>query len=732
MNYGPDGAFWFDSPTTSSLGRITLAGVIASYPIPTPNSGPGAIITGLDGAIWFVETNTDKIGRLALTTTTPPSQLQITTFSPLPAGGVGTSYSQALTATGGTPPYTWTLTSGTLPTGLMLSTGGVVTGTPTTVATQTFTTQVTDANSSSATASFTLSINAVACTYTFTNMAENGPPGPFTIGPSAGGGSITVLTGASCPWSVSGAPSWVTSGSTPPVQLGGVTATGNGIVYFSILPNYGPNSRSGTLTIAGTTFPITQQAGLIPSSGFMPHLAAEGGWLTTFTLVNKGSFAADTQLSLTDDNGNPLAVPLAFPQQPSVSPVTEASLDQTIAPNASLIVQASGPANIPYVEGSAQMTSAGAVDGFAIFRYNPSGQEAVVPLGGSGTLIPFDNTNGVLTGIAIENPVSFQAITVPVILRDDTGTQIGTGMETVQLGANGHTSFVLSTQFPVTANIRGTIQFPQFEYCITVTGSCTGAVGFGFPTVLGIRYTPPGTLTTLAPLNFGPGLLPHIAAGNGWQTTFVLVNGPNVGTSYAQADLNFFDNNGNPLPVPLTVLETGASTTTASLSLSIPPNASRWIQTTASAASALLTGSAQLSAGVSGFAIYRYNPNGQEAVVPLETRNAATYLIPFDNTNGTNTGIALSLSAPVPFGGAAAPIGVPVLVRDDSGNQVAAATIPVAANGHISQVLTTLFPTTANIRGTVEFDTPPGAAISVLGIRSPPALTFTTLPALAR
>jgi hypothetical protein len=464
----------------------------------------------------------------------------------------------------------------------------------------------------------------------------------------------------------------------------------------------------------------------------MPHLAAEGGWLTTFTLVNKGSFAADTQLSLTDDNGNPLAVPLAFPQQPSVSPVTEASLDQTIAPNASLIVQASGPANIPYVEGSAQMTSAEAVDGFAIFRYNPSGQEAVVPLGGSGTLIPFDNTNGVLTGIAIENPVSFQAITVPVILRDDTGTQIGTGMETVQLGANGHTSFVLSTQFPVTANIRGTIQFPQFEYCITVTGSCTGAVGFGFPTVLGIRYTPPGTLTTLAPLNFGPGLLPHIAAGNGWQTTFVLVNGPNVGTSYAQADLNFFDNNGNPLPVPLTVLETGASTTTASLSLSIPPNASRWIQTTASAASALLTGSAQLSAGVSGFAIYRYNPNGQEAVVPLETRNAATYLIPFDNTNGTNTGIALSLSAPVPFGGAAAPIGVPVLVRDDSGNQVAAATIPVAANGHISQVLTTLFPTTANIRGTVEFDTPPGAAISVLGIRSPPALTFTTLPALAR
>jgi hypothetical protein len=77
------------------------------------------------------------------------------------------------------------------------------------------------------------------------------------------------------------------------------------------------------------------------------------------------------------------------------------------------------------------------------------------------------------------------------------------------------------------------------------------------------------------------------------------------------------------------------------------------------------------------------------------------------------------------------------VIRDDSGNQVGTGTIPLAANCHLSQVLSTLFPVTANIRGTVEFDTPvflyePAAQISVLGIRSPPVLTFTTLPALAR
>jgi hypothetical protein len=42
------------------------------------------------------------------------------------------------------------------------------------------------------------------------------------------------------------------------------------------------------------------------------------------------------------------------------------------------------------------------------------------------------------------------------------------------------------------------------------------------------------------------------------------------------------------------------------------------------------------------------------------------------------------------------------------------------------------FPVTAGIRGTIEFDPPPGATISALGIRVPHSLTFTTLPALAK
>ncbi len=97
------------------------------------------------------------IGAFERQSSSPPP-LVVTTSS-LPAGTVNQSYSTALAASGGTPPYNWSVVNGSLPNGLQLnSLTGSISGTPATVGTFNFTVQVADSQSPSATATKQLSI----------------------------------------------------------------------------------------------------------------------------------------------------------------------------------------------------------------------------------------------------------------------------------------------------------------------------------------------------------------------------------------------------------------------------------------------------------------------------------------------------------------------------------------------------------------------------------------------
>jgi len=379
---------------------------------------------------------------------------------------------------------------------------------------------------------------------------------------------------------------------------------------------------------------------------------------------------------------------------------------------------------------TAQVLATGDVDGFAIFHLIPGAQEAVVPLetrNAGSYLLAFDNTNGVVLAVAVAN-VSAQAANIPVIVRDSTGAQIATG--TIALPGNGHKAFVLSSAaagFPVTANTTGTVEFD------TPAG--------GQITVLGIRTTPlpsgtSNTITTvpaLANVGTNGGSFPFLAAGgDGWQTTFVLVN---AGTTPASATLSFYDPNGHSQALPVSYPQTGpAITSVSSITQNLAAGASLTVLSAGTPAS-LAEGSAQLttSGNVSGFAVFRRTTTFQEAVVPMESRNAPAYLLAYDNTNGIATGISVSNVT-----AGAGNVIVPVTTRDDMGNVLGTHSLTLNPNGEFSGNPGTamLWPEVANLRGTIEFDAPAGAQIGVLGIRTPPtiggATTYTTLPALTK
>ncbi len=142
------------------------------------------------------------------------------TTTTLPNGQVNSSYTAMLSATG-TAPFTWTLTGGALPPGLYLS-GNMITGTPTTAGTYSFTLEVTDSTTGSATQPYTLTITAPAITFSTTSLptATVGQPYSVNIAATGGTGTITYsLSGGTLPSGlmfnagiISGTPSQGTAG----------------------------------------------------------------------------------------------------------------------------------------------------------------------------------------------------------------------------------------------------------------------------------------------------------------------------------------------------------------------------------------------------------------------------------------------------------------------------------------------------------------------------------------
>ncbi|MDX2268228.1 MAG: putative Ig domain-containing protein [Bryobacter sp.] len=156
--------------------------------------GPSGVISGVpttSGIYSFTVRATDAVGSFTqstLTITVSASGLAILT-SALPAAALGVNYTADLTATGGTPPYAFSILNGSLPTGLTLNPNGQITGVPAVGGAFPLTFQVADSGGNAAQTSLTLNVGSSLLQFQTTTLPNATVGIEYNFQLSASGGS---------------------------------------------------------------------------------------------------------------------------------------------------------------------------------------------------------------------------------------------------------------------------------------------------------------------------------------------------------------------------------------------------------------------------------------------------------------------------------------------------------------------------------------------------------------
>ncbi len=243
---------------------------------------------------------------------------------------------------------------------------------------------------------FTVTQGSVACNYAIA-------PGSDTIAAGGGTSVVTVTAGGACAWSAASNAAWIK-------VVAGASGTGNGTVRLEISANTGP-ARTGTATIAGQTFSVTQTVApcnytLNPAT---LNVTADGGGHSTQVATAPGcawgASSNETWITLTSAPSGVGNGVVSFNVAPNAGPARGGTL--TIGGQTLTISQAPVPC------------------AFALSA--PSYHAAA---GGGGSTVAVTSGAGCPQWAAVSNNLDWLTVT-------DGAAGIGNGVVTFAVAANG-------------------------------------------------------------------------------------------------------------------------------------------------------------------------------------------------------------------------------------------------------------------------------------------------------
>ncbi|KUM23972.1 hypothetical protein AU467_32090 [Mesorhizobium loti] len=403
------------------------------------------------------------------------------TVSPasLPAPNVGTPYSQTLSATGGTAPYSFVLTGGSLPPGLSFS-GATISGTPNQAGSYTSTFTVTDNLGATTTKSYTVIVPNPS-----NGITVGAPP---TASLNAPYSHTLSASGALAPYTFS-----IQSGALPPglSLAGGVisgTPTAIGTYNFDVVatdssPNLGGSSPGPYFNVVSLSLTVEN---VPPTAGSVSATVSYDSSANPITLNISGASASSVAVGTAPSHGTATAAGTSITYTPNSGYAGSDSFTYTATNGAGTSAPATvtitvSPPTIAYTPANPptgtvgvaySQSVAGATGGAAPYTYTvvagtlPSG----LTLAANGTLSGTPTTAG---------PYSFS------VRATDSST--GTGPFSATSPA---LAFTINPAGPAIASVAPGTGSTVGGTSVTVTGSgFTGATAVSFGGVAATSFT---------------------------------------------------------------------------------------------------------------------------------------------------------------------------------------------------------------------------------------------------